>query len=225
MSAKVVQVRRVLWITLGLNVLVSAAKLAYGLATGTFSMIADGVHSFLDGANNVLGLVAVAAAGHPPDAGHPYGHRKFETFAALAVGVLLLLACWEIVKGAVGRLQGGAIAEPGPAGFLVMVLTLLVNVFVTSYESRQGRRWGSEILLADAVHTRSDILTSLAVMAALGGSLLGWRWIDAVATLLIVAWIGLLAWRVARPALMIASKCDILGEKESIFSILPKLNF
>lgn len=129
MSEKVAHVRRVLWLTLGLNVLVSGAKLAYGLSTGMLSMVADGVHSFLDGGNNVVGLVAVAAAHDPPDELHPYGHRKIETFAALAIGVMLLVACWEILKSALGRLGDGAPHRAGAAGFVVMVVTLGINFF------------------------------------------------------------------------------------------------
>ena len=74
-------VRRVLWITLFLNLAVSAAKVVVGTLSGSVSMVADGYHSLVDGSNNVIGLIVAAFAYAPPDKGHPYGHRKFETAA------------------------------------------------------------------------------------------------------------------------------------------------
>ena len=201
MSAKLHAVRRVLWATLGLNLLVAVAKLAYGLQSGLLAMAADGLHSFLDGGSNVVGLVAASAARRPPDTAHPYGHRKFETFAALTIGSLLFLASWEILKAAWGRLGEGVLPEVGPAGYVVMVSTMAVNWFVSTWEQRSGRRWNSEILLADAVHTRSDLLTSASVLAALVASQLGWAFLDPIVTLVIVAWIGYSAFTVVRPAL------------------------
>ena len=109
MQRDVGAIKRVLWITLGLNLAVAVAKLAYGTSSGFLVMAADGVHSLLDAGGNVIGLVGVTASQRPPDAEHPYGHRKFETFAALSIGAFLVLACYEILKAAVERvLHGGA---------------------------------------------------------------------------------------------------------------------
>lgn len=193
-------VRKVLWITLALNVVVAAAKLVYGLHSGLIAMVADGVHSLLDGSSNVIGLIAIGHAYKPPDPGHPYGHRKFETFAALGIGVLLVIACQEILREAWGRLLDGGIADVGPIGFAIMLVTMAVNVGVSLYERREGMRLRSELLLADAAHTASDVLVSLSVVAALGASLVGWGVVDVVAALVIVAWIGRTAFRVIRPA-------------------------
>ena len=190
-----------LWITLGLNVAVAAAKLAYGLHSGLIAMVADGVHSLLDGSSNVVGLIAIRHAYQPPDREHPYGHRKFETFAALGIGVLLVMACQEILKAAFDRLIHGGAAQVGFVGFIIMMATTAVNIFVSSYEAREGRRLGSEFLVADAAHTRSDILVSASVMVALGATLLGWGIVDVIATFLIVGWVGWIAWHVMRPAL------------------------
>lgn len=203
MLSKQREVRRVLWVTLVLNLLVAVAKLSYGTATGVLSMAADGIHSLIDGANNVVGLIAVSAASAPPDQDHPYGHRKFETFAALAIGGLLLLACWEIVKSAASRFSDPREVDAGAWGLVVMGVTMAVNLFVAWYEDREGRRLRSEILQADAVHTRSDVLVSLSVIAALVAAMAGITWVDAIATIVIVGWILALAWRVARPAVAV----------------------
>jgi cation diffusion facilitator family transporter len=79
-------VRRVLWVTLALNLAVSGGKIAVGFLSGSLAMVADGYHSLVDGSNNVIGLIVAAFAFAPPDRAHPYGHRKFETAATLFIG-------------------------------------------------------------------------------------------------------------------------------------------
>src|SRR5262245_30019586 len=141
------QVRRVLLMTLGLNVLVAAAKIVIGLVSGALAITADGVHSTIDASSNLIALIANRIADRPPDADHPYGHRRFETLAGLGIGVLLLITALEIVSNAVSRLtDGGAKAEMTPLDFAVMIGTLAVNLFVTTYEKREGRRLRSELL-------------------------------------------------------------------------------
>ena len=84
-------IARILWIILGLNLAVAAAKLVYGQIHGVLAISADGLHSLLDASSNVVGLIGAFIARRPPDWNHPYGHRKYETFAALAIAGLLLL--------------------------------------------------------------------------------------------------------------------------------------
>src|SRR4030042_1804825 len=96
-------VRRVLWVTLALNLAVSAGKVLVGLLSGSLAMVADGYHSLVDGSNNVIGLIVAAFAFRPPDPDHPYGHRKFETAATGLIGLALLALAWEVLSGALGR--------------------------------------------------------------------------------------------------------------------------
>src|SRR5687768_8492161 len=117
-------------------------------------MIADGVHSSLDGTSNIIGLVSNRLAARPPDAEHPYGHRRFETLASMMIGGILLLTGWELIKNSINHLNTRTIPEIGFANFAAMILTILVNITVTTYESRAGKRFNSEFLLADAAHTR-----------------------------------------------------------------------
>mgnify|MGYP005847396201 CR=1 FL=1 len=194
------EVQRVLVLTLVANLLVAASKIVVGLLTGTLSMVADGVHSSLDATNNVVGLVSVHFAARPPDAEHPYGHRRYETLASLLIGGLLLVTAWEIVKSSLERLTGADEPEVGALNFAVMIVTVGVNLAISVYESREGKRLRSEFLLADSAHTRSDIFVSLTVIAGLVAVRLGWAWVDAVAALGVVAIIALAAWRILRRA-------------------------
>jgi cation diffusion facilitator family transporter len=170
-------VRRVLWITLWLNIAVAAAKVAVGRLTGSQSMEADGYHSLVDGSNNVLGLLVAAVAFAPPDLGHPYGHRKFESAATIAIGLVLLGLAWRVVAGATHEAPPPAI---GLVNWAVMLGTLAVNLGVSWYEAKEGRRLGSAYLVADAAHTRSDAVVSLGVLGSFVGVRAGLARADAV---------------------------------------------
>ncbi len=193
------QVRRVLIVTLILNLAVAFGKILIGLWTGALAITADGFHSLVDGSSNVVALIANAVANRPPDEDHPYGHRRFETIAALGIGAFLLLTAWEIVGSALGRFSGPEEAPTiTPLTFIVMIVTLLVNIFVNRYETREGRRLHSELLLADAAHTGADILVTISVLGSMALVLAGFTWADSLAALLIVVFIVRAAWQVLR---------------------------
>ena len=104
-------IRNVLIITFILNMLASVAKLVVGLATGSLSLLADGLDTLFDGISNIVGIIAVRISRRPPDAEHPYGHRKFETIAALFIAAALFVTTWEVATGATVR-QGAAVRSP-----------------------------------------------------------------------------------------------------------------
>lgn len=192
------QVRKVLFVTLLLNLAVAIGKITIGALTGALSITADGFHSLMDGASNIFGLIASRIADQPPDEDHPYGHRRFETLAALGIGVLLLLTGWEIITSAVERLTAGAEPEVTPLTFIVLTATLIVNLIVSTWERREGNRLRSEILLADAANTGADVFVTLSVMVSMVLVTLGLGWVDAVAALIVVALIGRAAWKIIR---------------------------
>ncbi|HEY5648890.1 MAG TPA: cation diffusion facilitator family transporter, partial [Nitrospiria bacterium] len=184
------EIRTILWLILGLNILVAAAKLAYGFLTGTISMWADGLHSLFDGASNIIGLIGIWAASHPPDASHPYGHRKFESFAAFGISVFLFLACYKILQSSYLRLSGSETPIVTGWSFLIMISTLAINLFVTRFEHRKGRELKSEILHADSMHTLSDVYSSISVIFGLVAIKLGYSFLDPLIAILIAGFIG-----------------------------------
>jgi cation diffusion facilitator family transporter len=160
-------IRRVLWVVLVLNIAVALAKLLFGLFSHSVAMQADGIHSLFDGASNVVGLIGMWFASRPADQGHPYGHAKFETFTAAAIALMLGVAGYTVAQGAIQSLHGQGDARVTVASFAIMISTLAVNLGVTTWETRAGRRLGSEVLLADARHTLSDVLVSSGVIVSL----------------------------------------------------------
>jgi cation diffusion facilitator family transporter len=185
-------VRRVLGLTLLLNVLVSAAKIVVGKLSGSLSMVADGYHSLTDGLNNVVGLVVAGFAYKPPDAGHPYGHRKFETAATAFIGLALLGVAYHLVEQAFASVAATARPVVGALNWIVMGATLVVNMFVAWYERREGQRLGSPYLVADSAHTRSDIYVTLGVVASFAGARAGLPWADGVVAAGIAVFIAFL---------------------------------
>jgi cation diffusion facilitator family transporter len=205
---------RVLARVLVLNLAVACAKLAYGYATGALSIISDGFHSLTDSASNIMGIVGLRAARKPPDEDHPYGHRKYETLAAAGIFVFLLLVVVEVVRGALARLREGGTFEVTPSSFVVMLITLAVNLLVVRYESAQGRALGSELLLADAAHTQSDVLTSCAVLVSLAGAKLGFPQMDAIGGLVIAVFIARTGIQIARETSHILSDRVVMNEED-----------
>lgn len=191
------QVRNVLLIVLGLNVSITIVKLIIGFATGALSVLADGYHSILDSSSNIVGLAGLWIAARPPDANHPYGHRRYETIATLAIGTMLLLVAWEIVRGIYERIATGSVPHIATLDVVVMAATFFVNAAIVLYETRRGRALNSDILLADAAHTRTDLFVTISVVVSLIATRAGLGWVDpavaaAVAVLIIHAAYGIL---------------------------------
>ena len=166
------QVRKVLWLTLLLNLFVMTLKAVVGIATGSLSLQADALHSVTDSVNNILGLIANRFSSPTPDREHPYGHQKFEAVGALGIAAFLGIACFEILQNAIARIFWDSNHAPPivSAGELWLLLIVLgVNIFVAFYERNVGKRVGSPILIADAKHTMSDIWVTIIVIAGLVG--------------------------------------------------------
>jgi cation diffusion facilitator family transporter len=208
------EVTRVLNRVLVLNLLVAFAKIALGYYTGAVSIISDGFHSLTDSASNVVALVGVSVARRPPDANHPYGHRKYETMASIGILVFLVVVLVEVLSAAADRLVNGGVPRVFPEGIGVMTATLVVNLFVVSYELRAGKRLNSEVLRADAKHTRSDVLTSGAVLGALLGVWLGYPLLDPMAALLVAGFIGHACWSIAQEASRILGDQIVMPEAD-----------
>ncbi|MGG6293335.1 cation diffusion facilitator family transporter [Leptolyngbya sp. AN02str] len=192
------QVQRVLVLTLVLNIVVMGIKVMVGTLTGSLSVLADALHSVTDSANNVLGLVTSGLSNPEPDRDHPYGHQKFEALGALGIAVFLGIACFEILKSAVGRILNGS--DPVQIGMFELWLLLMVlglNIFVAFYERRVGRRVGSPILIADARHTMSDVWVTISVLGGLVGVwALGFQWLDVVLSFPVALLVFLSGWSV-----------------------------
>ncbi|MBC7086504.1 MAG: cation transporter [Methanomethylovorans sp.] len=167
MDTRSEKIRNIMILVLFLNLLVSIVKLSYGRITNTLSMQSDGYHSLFDGVSNIIGLIGIHIASKPPDSEHPYGHRKYETIASIFIAVLLIIVGFRILNAAFIRFNTGIIPEVTPVSFLIMIETMTINYIVAKYEHINGIKLKSEVLIADSMHTKSDIYVSLSVIIGL----------------------------------------------------------
>ncbi|MBM4129098.1 MAG: cation transporter [Nitrospira sp.] len=194
------QVRSVLIFTLLLNSCVALAKIIYGHITNSIAMMSDGFHSFFDGISNIIGLIGIWIASHPPDKKHPYGHKKYETLFTIIIGLMIFATCYQILKKAYLSYFEGYTTTVTPISFAVMFITMGVNIFVMLYESKKGKQLGSQFLIADAMHTRSDILASIAVIISLFLSKTGYTIADPLVGVIITIFIARIGYKIIKEA-------------------------
>lgn len=208
-----------------LNVGVALCKLAVGYKHSSMSLVADGYHSFMDGLSNVVGLIAVTLSRQPPDAEHPYGHRKFETLASMVVATLILGTAFEVVRGVRERLAVGGLPDASALTFATAIGTLAVNLFVAFWERAQARRLNSDFLAADAQHTMSDIYVTLGVLTSLVLARMGYGQADTVVSLgvgLFIGWIGLRLLMAPTQVLLDAAAIPV-AEVVALVSAIPEI--
>ncbi|MEK6673910.1 MAG: cation diffusion facilitator family transporter [Nitrospirota bacterium] len=127
-------VRRVLIYTLAANAVIAIAKVAYGYSTNSISIISDGFHSIFDGLSNVIGLIGIRLAFHPPDARHPYGHRKYETLFTITIASMIIFMSFQIIRKVYMSFFEAQKTEVTAISFLVMLITMAVNIVVALYD-------------------------------------------------------------------------------------------
>ena len=195
-----IEVRRVLRSVLWLNLGVVALKLLAFLSSQALSVVAEAVHSALDASNNVFALWIARVASRGPDAEHPYGHAKFETLGALVLVGFLSITVFELAQSAVQRLVSDVPPDVRgtPLALSVMALSMVVGLTVAVWEARRGRALGSDILLADAAHTRADVLTTAAVLAGLLAMRAGFPEVDPWIALAVAMTIARTGWNIVR---------------------------
>lgn len=194
------RVRKVLILTLILNSAVALAKVIYGYKTDSIAMTSDGFHSFFDGVSNVVGLIGTWIASHPPDERHPYGHKKYETLFTIMIAVMIFFTCLQILKKVYLSFFENHGTIVTLTSFAVMLLTIGVNVFVMFYESRKGKEIGSDFLVADAKHTKSDIFASISVIISLVFTRMGYRYADSIVGIIIAFFIAKIGYQIVKEA-------------------------
>jgi cation diffusion facilitator family transporter len=219
-NERLIRVRRTLLIILVLNLLVATAKFGYGYWTGSVAMRADGVQSFLDGLSNVVALVSVAIAARPPDERHHFGHERYESLASLLIAAMMSVGVVQILQDAIRQLSGGTPPTVNAGSFGVILATMAINIGVAVWERRQGKLFKSDILLADAKHTASDVFVSLSVLIGLVLVRFGWGNADAVISIAITGLIAWAAWTIVRDAMTVLTDATDVDARSIMRTIL-----
>lgn len=161
------KVATVLWIILFANLGVAFLKILAGYRIKSGSLTADGFHSLTDGSSNIVGLIGIHFASKPVDDDHPYGHHKFETLAGLFIAMMLFILGGRIIVSAISNIIHPQIPQITKESLIALIVTLGINIFVAKYELNQGKILNSSILIADSLHTKSDVFVSIGVLITL----------------------------------------------------------
>jgi len=184
------RIRNVLIIILFANLFVAILKMVIGTVIKSTSLTADGFHSLSDGASNIVGLIGIWFASKPVDEDHPYGHKKFETLAGMFIGCMLVLVGMKVIIGAIYKFMDPTLPIVTVESIIALIITLGINIFVSTLEYKEGKKLCSQILVSDSMHTKSDIFVSLGVLITLLGIKLGLpSIIDPIASLVVAGFI------------------------------------
>ncbi len=201
-------IRRVTWVGFWVNAILMVLKIAIGFYGHSDALVADGVHSLSDFATDLIVLLFVSIAYKSADSGHPYGHGKFETFAALIIGVILLGVAIGIgnsgLRSVIASAHGEMLPRPDLWTLAVAVISILAKELLFRYTIRASRTVGSQSLRANAYHHRSDAVSSIATLAGISAAyFLGdsWRILDPIASMLIAVFIAVSAIQICLPAI------------------------
>lgn len=179
-----------------INVVLLMFKFIAGILGGSAAMIADAVHSLSDFASDVIVLVLVKLSNKPHDKDHDYGHGKYETLASLIIGVALLMVGVMIAYTGVTKIyhsiQGEYLPQPGAIALVAALASIVLKEWAYRFTVKTGREVGSEAVVANAWHHRSDALSSIGTAVGIGGAIfLGKRWgvLDPIAAVVVSVFI------------------------------------
>jgi cation diffusion facilitator family transporter len=199
----------------------TAAKAIVGLLTGSLAILSEAGHSLIDLAATVLTYIAVRVSGKPADAEHQYGHGKVESVTALAETAFLFLLAAAVAFEAVQRLLGAQTfaVEASVAAFAIVAVSILVDFFRARALNRVAKKTFSQALEADALHFRTDMWSSIAVLVGLGGVALGYSRADAAAALVVAVFICIAGWRLGRRTIDTLTDTAPAGVSERVAAI------
>ncbi len=191
------------WVSVGVNVGLGAAKCLVGWLGNSTALLADGLHSLLDLVTDLAVVAGLKVSALPSDFDHPYGHQKFSTMGTLFIAGVLVFSSVGVIASSAPILIEGSRTVPSLSVLWVALVSLLVKEFLFWRTRRVARRLKSRILMANAWHHRTDSLTSLLVVIAIGTILLmgeKWALLDEVAGIALGGYLGFEGFKMMRQA-------------------------
>jgi len=207
------------------DLLLGVAKIIVGVIGHSQALIADGVHSLSDLATDIIVLLAMKHGARDADEEHPYGHGRIETLATVVLGVALLVVAIGIAYDATLRLLNPTLLpHPGWLALSVAAISIISKEAIYHYTLRVANRLDSQLLRANAWHSRSDAISSVIVVLGIIGAMNGLPWLDAVAAIAVGAMVGKigaeLAWNSAQELIDRAMEPETVAKiREAILSV------
>jgi cation diffusion facilitator family transporter len=183
------------WVSVGVNLLLTATQIGVGLLARSQGLVADGIHSLSDLVADFVVLFANHHSQKDADQDHPYGHQRFETAASLLLGVLLLAVGVGMLASAIHKLQTpAAVSTVHVAALWVAGAALLAKESLFRYMLSVAKRVKSSLLVANAWHARSDAASSLVVGVGIAGNLAGYPILDPIAASIVGFMVARMGW-------------------------------
>ena len=206
------------WVSVGINLILTVLQLVVGYFGRSQALMADGLHSLSDLLSDFLVLYANRESNRSADAAHPYGHARIETAATFILGAVLVALGLALLWGAGVKLQNPSAIQPvHVATFYIGLITLVSKELLYRYLMSVAKKLRSQLLAANAWHSRSDAASSLVVVVGIGGNLLGYRFLDLIAAVLVAFMIVHMGWKMAYHAL--SDLIDTALDAESVAKI------
>lgn len=206
------------------NIASTVVKVIFGVLANSVAMLADGLHSGFDAVSSIIGLYGNKFSSRPADLDHPYGHRKYEYIAALAITIMMFIAASNIVREAVDRLFRGIAPTLTWLSFVAITISMTISVLVSVYERKMGEKVSSNILITDSYHTLSDVFASIVVLAGFLATEFKVGYADSAAAIIvsiIMAYMAATLFRMNTRLLVdLGVKPNVLTEVEQIASSL-----
>ena len=183
------------WVSVAVNVVLSATQIVVGVLSKSQGLVADGIHSLSDLVSDFVVLFASHHSHKDADQDHPYGHQRFETGASLALGVMLLAVGIGMVWSALQKLEApNTVATVHVAALWVALGAIVTKELLFRYMLRVAKQVKSSMLVGNAWHARSDAASSLVVSIGLIGNLAGYPHLDPIAALIVGFMVGRMGW-------------------------------
>ena len=174
------------WLSIVSNTLLVILKLAVGLYVGALSLISEAIHSGVDLIAAFIAFWAVRKSVAPPDSEHDYGHGKFENLSSAVEALLIVGTALIIIYEAVHKFNTPLDPEFLQYGIYIMIISIIVNFFVSRRLIAVAKKTDSQALEADGLHLQSDVWTSVGVMLGLVGmKVFGFLWLDPVIAIVV----------------------------------------
>jgi cation diffusion facilitator family transporter len=214
-SAREQQVRRATWIGLFLNLFLSALKFTAGIFGKSQALVADAIHSLTDMTTDIAVIAGSYYWSRPPDENHPYGHRRMETLVSVFIGIMLAVAGAGIGWEAISSLHEEHGSPPGWIALVAAFVSIVSKEIIYRWTAAVGRRVKSSALAANAWHHRTDAISSLPVLLAVGGAMAfpSWAFLDRVGAVIVSIFIVHAAIKIIWPGI---SELIDVGASEEI---------
>ncbi|MEH6652421.1 MAG: cation diffusion facilitator family transporter [Motiliproteus sp.] len=186
---------RVTWVGAILDAILGVAKILVGVLYASHALVADGIHSLSDLVTDFMVVVIVNFSHAEPDEAHPYGHERFETLGTVALGFLLVAVAGAMAYESTLNLFAGDTATiPGWPALVIAFISLIAKEWAFRYTLAAGQKIKSDLLIANAWHSRTDAYSSVVVFIGIGGAMLGLPWLDSLAAVGVAIFVAKIGW-------------------------------